>query len=47
MQRDRMRRDSFSTFIESLRGVDSVVMMGIVSPKGDGLGMAPEWVARR
>jgi len=46
MQRLKMRSESFSTFIVSLRGVDSVVMMGIVSRTSRGLGMALEWEAR-
>lgn len=41
-----MRSESFSAFIVSLRGVDSVAMMEIVSRNRTSLGMALEWVAR-
>jgi hypothetical protein len=46
MHRLRTRRDAFSTFKVSLRGVDSLVMVSTVSRKERWWGMAPEWVAR-
>lgn len=41
-----MRIESFSTFIVSLRGVEFVVMLDIVSRMTAELRMAPEWVAQ-